>query len=350
MHNLDRTLNVGEAESPYELEYEFEAEAEAEAENEFEFEFEFEAEQEGEFEALSEMEQLERAAELLEVSNEQELEYFLGDLINSAGKAIRNFANSGVGKAVGGIAKGALKTVLPIAGGALGTFVGGPVGGALGSMAANKAGQLLGLELEGLSHDDREFEVAKQLVRLTGDAAHRAAATAGSGPPEQVARHAFIEAAHRHAPGLLRAVPRGESRPHAPAAYPAAPYHSAGGPQVAHQAGAPRSAQVTGRPPPPSTVAVPRAPAVQTRAQPPFGNGIRPIPMAPTGQQQPQPPAPTGQYRPQVPGSPTGQQQPQPPAPTRQYQSGIPTAPSPWGMPRSGRWVRHNSKIVLMGV
>jgi hypothetical protein len=336
MHNVDRTLNVGEAEAPYELEYEFEAEAEAE--NEFEFEFEFEAEQEAESEALSEMEQLERAAELLEVSNEQELEYFLGDLINSAGRAIKNFANSGVGKAVGGIAKGALKTVLPIAGGALGTFVGGPVGGALGSMAANKAGQLLGLELEGLSHDDREFEVAKQLVRLTGDAAHRAAAAAGSGPPEHVARQAFIEAAHRHAPGLLRVVRRGESRPHAPEAYQAASYQSAqtaGGAQGAIRAEPARSAQVTSRPGPPSPVSVPRAPTVQTRAQPPTGNGSRPIPMAPIGQQQPQPPTPTGQYRPQAPG---------------QYHSGAPTAPSPAGMVRSGRWVRHNSKIVLMGV
>ena len=74
MHNLDRTLDVNEAE--------------------YEFEFAGEAEQEAEYEGLGEMEQLELAAELLEVSNEQELENFLGDVFKSIGKGVSNFANS----------------------------------------------------------------------------------------------------------------------------------------------------------------------------------------------------------------------------------------------------------------
>jgi hypothetical protein len=54
------------------------------------------------------------------------------------------------------------KAALSIEGRALGTFVGGPVGGKL----ASAAGRMFGLELEGLSAEDREFEVARRFVRF----------------------------------------------------------------------------------------------------------------------------------------------------------------------------------------
>ena len=56
------------------------------------------------------------------------------------------------------------KAALPIAGRALGTFVGGPVSGMIGGKLASAAGRMFGLELEGLSVEDREFEVAQRLV------------------------------------------------------------------------------------------------------------------------------------------------------------------------------------------
>jgi hypothetical protein len=165
------------------------------------FEYEFEAESPSS-EVFNEAEEMELAAELLEVSNEAELEQFLGGLIKKAGSAIGKFVKSPVGKAIGGVLKGAAKTALPIAGGALGAWVGGPVGAKLGSSLGSMAGKALGLELEGLSQEDREFEAAKQFVRFAG-ATVKNATSAPGGDPRSLALKAAAEAAKKYAPGLL---------------------------------------------------------------------------------------------------------------------------------------------------
>ena len=92
---------------------------------------------------LSDSQEMEFAAEFLEVANEEELEQFLGDLIGGIGSTLGKIVNSPVGKAVGGVLKDVAKTALPIAGGALGTFVGGPIGGMIGSNLASIAGSAL---------------------------------------------------------------------------------------------------------------------------------------------------------------------------------------------------------------
>jgi hypothetical protein len=163
---------------------------------------------------FSESEEMELAAELLDVRNEQELDHFLGSLISKAGKALGGFVKGPVGKALGGVLKQVAKTALPIAGKALGTLVGGPAGGAIGGGLASTAGDLLGLELEGLSGEDREFEVARQFVRFAGSAASHAAELEHGGAhrphhhrhhhPRHRAHSAIMAAARRHAPGLLR--------------------------------------------------------------------------------------------------------------------------------------------------
>src|SRR5918912_4296614 len=53
------------------------------------------------------------AAELLEVNSEAELDRFLGDVLGKAVSAVKNFASSDVGKAVGGVLKGVAKQALP---------------------------------------------------------------------------------------------------------------------------------------------------------------------------------------------------------------------------------------------
>ena len=53
----------------------------------------------------------------------------------------------------------------------------------MGSKLASAAGSMFGLELEGLSYEDQEFEVAKQVVRLGGAAANIAAQAPQSAPP-----------------------------------------------------------------------------------------------------------------------------------------------------------------------
>jgi hypothetical protein len=152
---------------------------------------------------FDEIEESELASDLLAVSDDQELEQFLGGLLKKAARKLRPLSNV-VASKVGGLLKGAAKSALPqlaqLAGGALG----GPVGAALTSQAAPILGNLFGMELEGLSSEDQEFEAAKQFVKLAGSAIQNAANAAGRGAPGQIARRAVVDAARRHAPGLLR--------------------------------------------------------------------------------------------------------------------------------------------------
>jgi len=168
---------------------------------------------------LSDSEEMELAAEFLEVASEDELEQFLGDLIGGIGTTLGKIVNSPIGNAVGGVLKDVAKTALPIAGGALGTFVGGPIGGMIGSNLASVAGNVLGLELEGLSTEDREFEATRQFIRFAGQTVANALEAAPHldfrDDPEAVAHAAAVEAARVHAPGLMDTAGRGhESRHH----------------------------------------------------------------------------------------------------------------------------------------
>jgi hypothetical protein len=152
---------------------------------------------------LSERDEMELAAEFLDLADEGELENFLGDLVHKIGSALGGIAKSPVGQAIGGVLKTVAKTALPIAGGALGTFVGGPVGGMIGSNLASMAGSALGLELEGLSPEDREFEVSRRFVRFATQAIANALQSGAQGDPEETAYRAAVEAARDHAPGLM---------------------------------------------------------------------------------------------------------------------------------------------------
>jgi len=62
---------------------------------------------------------------------------------------------------------------------------------------------MFGLELEGLSSEDREFEGARQFVRLAGQTASTAASAPQGANPRAVAQQAATAAARQHAPGLL---------------------------------------------------------------------------------------------------------------------------------------------------
>ena len=84
----------------------------------------------------------------MEITNEQEVNYFLGNLIKRAAGAIGKAVRSPVGQAIGGVLKAAAKKALPLAGAALGGAVGGPLGAKIGSGLAQAAGGALGLEAE----------------------------------------------------------------------------------------------------------------------------------------------------------------------------------------------------------
>lgn len=153
---------------------------------------------------LSEMEEMELASELLEVASQGDLEQFLGDVFQAAGQAVGNFVRSDTGRALGRILSDSLgsaaRQALPVVGRAIGNVAGA---GDLGARAGSAAGSLLGLELEGLSAEDREFETARQLVRFVGSAAGQAALAPTRIPPAKVARTAATRAARIYAPGLL---------------------------------------------------------------------------------------------------------------------------------------------------
>lgn len=154
---------------------------------------------------FGEADELAMAAEVLEITDEQSLDRFLGDLMKRAAGAAHNFfTTSPTGTALGGVLKGAAKSALPIIGTGIGRHFYGDTGARWGERAGNAASALLGQELEGLSAEDREFEVAKSFVRFAGDAVRNAVASKPSGSPLAAAQNAAARAAQRYAPGLLR--------------------------------------------------------------------------------------------------------------------------------------------------
>jgi len=157
---------------------------------------------------FNEMDEMELASQLLEVSDEAELDQFLGNLFKKASRAVGSFMKGPVGKQLGGMLKGIAKKALPLAGGALGSFIPIPgVGTAAGAALGSAASNLFELELEGLSAEDQEFEVARQFVKLAGEAAKQAAQTPPNVPPTDAAKQAIVTAAQQYAPGLLKQTP-----------------------------------------------------------------------------------------------------------------------------------------------
>jgi hypothetical protein len=221
MHDLDRTLDASELEGEIfadELgdEYGYELGDEEYGADELGSDYEYDGEYdgyelEGEYDGeigdsrpFSAAEEMELAAELLTVSDEAELEQFLGKVFKKAWGGVKKFAKSSVGRKLGGILKGVARTALPIVGRAAGTFFGGPVGGMIGGKLASAAGKAFGLELEGMAPEEAEMEVARRFVRLAGSAAQNAARAPKSAPSAAVAKAAVTAAARLHAPGLVR--------------------------------------------------------------------------------------------------------------------------------------------------
>src|SRR5258708_30849205 len=69
---------------------------------------------------------------------------------------------------------------------------------------------MLGLEVEGLSGEDREFEIARQFTRFAGAAGQAACQAPPQMSPHDAARSAALRAAQTFAPGLLHPL-RGRS-------------------------------------------------------------------------------------------------------------------------------------------
>jgi hypothetical protein len=199
MHDIDRTT------------MEYSPELETYEQEQFEY---GETEWGAETGVFSEADEMQLAAELLEVTSESELDRFLGGLIMKSGQAVGLagqtvglFVNSPAGRYLGRLLKGAAKKALPMVESAGSGYFGGPSGAQMGSQVAFTAGQIFGLELEGLSQEDQEYEAAKSFVRFAGEAAKNAASAPPTGNPQAVAQSAVMEAADQLAPGLVNGAP-----------------------------------------------------------------------------------------------------------------------------------------------
>ncbi len=145
--------------------------------------------------------ELEMANEFLEISSEQELEQFLGGLISNAGRTLGVALNSPLGRQLTTLLKNQLRATarqaLPVVGRAIGDWVAPGTGGAHGAAAATSVGKMFGLELEGLSAEDREFEVARRYVNFANTAARQMWRSPRSMHPRARVRHALTRAARQ---------------------------------------------------------------------------------------------------------------------------------------------------------
>ena len=149
-----------------------------------------------------ETENMELASELLEVSNEFDLDNFISALVGKATSLLNGLVSDQKKQALAGILKGAAKQILPGIASSFGSQDPGP--------ATAKAGRIFGLELEGLSNEDREFEVALRYVDFAGEAARKLAQTPPMAAPAAAAAAAANSAALVHAPGLPGIIPLGD--------------------------------------------------------------------------------------------------------------------------------------------
>ena len=172
--------------------------------------FEYEQEMTGE---LGENEVMELAAEFLELETEQELEQFLGNIFRQVGRIAglpEGLTQGSLKDILKNLARKALPMVKQVAGAAIpklgsavGGMFGGPAGAAIGGKLASSAASIFGLEFEGMSLEDREFQGAQQVVKLA-ESAIKQAAQAGPQAGKQAIIDAVTSAASQYMPGLLR--------------------------------------------------------------------------------------------------------------------------------------------------
>jgi hypothetical protein len=235
MHDLDRTTlemdgeafsyefdaeTDGELGAEGELETQEEAEAGMEPEAAMELEAQEEAEAqaqaqgESELEAEAEAQLDELAAELLEVGSEGELDQFLGRLIQRVASSLGTRVRGPMGRRLGLHLKRALRRMPSFmafqrAGGGSRWRSGARRLTRLGAGSPPVQGdgavasEVFGLELEGLSHEDQELEMARRVVQLAADAAQTALSTPHEEREEEVSQGAVARAMERYAPGLI---------------------------------------------------------------------------------------------------------------------------------------------------
>lgn len=135
-----------------------------------------------------ETDETEQAAELLDAAQRRGISAWLADRLRGAASASGRATNPVVQAELIRWLERAARLALPVSNPA-------------SHDAAAKAERFFGIELEGLSAEDQEFEIARRFVQLTTEAARRAASAPATWPAAAAARRAIAQAAQRHAPG-----------------------------------------------------------------------------------------------------------------------------------------------------
>jgi len=152
-------------------------------------------------ELLSEIHELELATELMELRDERSLRRFVGRVVAATARATGRGRGAPAAEPIQRLLMSILQRAIPRSPPGSGSAA-NLVAPVLGDRLADIPDHRLGLELEGLSEEDRQFETARQLVRFAVDAGRRALAPSQTDPGSH-ARAAVFAAARRHAPGLV---------------------------------------------------------------------------------------------------------------------------------------------------
>jgi len=147
---------------------------------------------------LGEIQEIELATELMELRDEVDLHRFVGGLVRGTARAMGRGRGFPAAEAIQRLLISMLRQAIPRQRSSAATII-APT---LGDRLVNIQDHSLGLELEGLSEEDRQFETARQIVRFASDAAE-GALTPSVMDPAVAARAAALAAARRHAPGLV---------------------------------------------------------------------------------------------------------------------------------------------------
>lgn len=134
------------------------------------------------------------AAELLGAGSDAVLDSFFRKLISNVGPAGAALTRSPAGKLLAAALKRIAVQNLPL------SALHGGLHRPRQPRRIEQAAHVFGLELEGLSPEDKEFALAQQFIRFAAQAAKNAGM--GRGDPCATARRALHHAALKHAPGL----------------------------------------------------------------------------------------------------------------------------------------------------
>ncbi|UUZ68993.1 hypothetical protein LP416_04110 [Polaromonas sp. P2-4] len=137
-------------------------------------------------------ESTEQAAKLLDVVGEPGFAALLDRLVRRTALASGRALEDAVATELVGLLQSAARRALPALSAPL---------AADASAATTRANRFFGIELEGLSPEDKEFEAVRRFVQLTAEAARQAALAPARLPPVAAARLAAALAAKRYAPG-----------------------------------------------------------------------------------------------------------------------------------------------------